>query len=89
MKKLFILSLMAVLVLSTLIPSVQAGEKWVIEPSIPDYSKRGLEAGSIMNPLEVHRGSNNKLEISTPFQDSSKPSLAPGQPLNPWTIEKR
>ena len=77
MKRLIIITLFF---LSTL-----AAQKWVIEPSIPDYSKRGMEAGSIMNPYEAQiRG--DKIEISTPFQDSSKPSLSPGQPLNPLEI---
>ena len=92
MKTLIIVAVAVVMVFCLTIPSLQAGDKWVIEPSLPVYGDqrpRGMEAGSYGNPYEVHKSGSGRYEISTPFPDSSKPALSPGQPLNPYIIEKR
>jgi hypothetical protein len=66
----------------------EAGQKWVLEPYLPIYSSqpRGMESGSLLNPYEVRQGSSGRYEIATPFPDSSKPMLSPGQPLNPLEL---
>jgi hypothetical protein len=88
MKRLIIFALCSLITISALSPSLQAAQKWVIEPSIPNYSAqpRGMEAGSFSNPYEATIRQNGKIEISTPFPDSSKPMMAPGQPLNPLEV---
>ena len=71
------------------LPSIgEAGQKWVLEPSLPIYSSqpRGMESGSLLNPYEATRRYDGRIEIATPFPDSSKPMMAPGQPLNPLEL---
>lgn len=91
MKTLIIVSVAVAMVFCLIISSIEALDRWVIEPSIPDYANqpRGMEAGSFINPYEVHRTSSGRYEISTPFPDSSKSPMAPGQPLNPYEIKPR
>ena len=86
MRRLLIALLVAV---ALSLPSISyAVQRWTIEPSLPDYSKRGMETGSLSNLYEATRH-NDRIEISTPFMDPSKPMLAPGQPLNPYELKTR
>lgn len=86
MKTLIIVSITVAVMVCPCIPSIHAGARITLEPSMPVYSThpRGMEAGSYGNPYEVRSLPSGKVEVSTPFVDPSRPSGAPGQPVNPY-----
>jgi hypothetical protein len=84
MKKMILI--LVLLTIPSLHSAALCAQKWVVEPSIPDYSKRGMEAGSIGNPYEASIRPNGRIEINSTFQDPGRPIMAPGQPLNPYEI---
>lgn len=83
MKKLFLAVVLALAPHSTC-----WAERWVVEPSIQDYSKPALEPGSPLNPYEIRRNSRGNLEMSTPLPAPGR-ALEPGSPLNPIEIKRR